>query len=320
MFKQFKPKCLSMLGVDISPTSVKILELSKIDKQLRIEGYGYLKIPGNLVEANTINDKDLLTDHLKRLLLQINLRSKCSALAVPDALIIRKIIRVIACLTKSELAELVQIEAKKYLDYSAAELNIDYALLGSNPKQVAMNDVLLVATGKENVNQRVDVLKSAGLEVTVVEVASFAIARVMTNQLNRELTSSTGSPLAVILEFGLVSTQLIIMKGKNVIHTQQVLHELPDFLLIWVAIKKVLSEFFTTTGNQTIERYFVAGELENLSELAHLIHQETGVSAVVVDPFKHMALGKNIDATKLFKLAPSFMIATGLAMRLCDGD
>ena len=56
MLKLFKSKHNSILGIDISSTSVKILEVSTNGDQYRVEGYGSASLPENAMEGNTIKD------------------------------------------------------------------------------------------------------------------------------------------------------------------------------------------------------------------------------------------------------------------------
>ena len=56
MFGLFEKKSNAMLGLDISSTSVKLLELSKSGDRYRVEAYGVEPLPPNAVVEKNISD------------------------------------------------------------------------------------------------------------------------------------------------------------------------------------------------------------------------------------------------------------------------
>ena len=296
MFTRFKRKPRSMLGVDINPTSIKVLELSRIHNQWLIKTYGYLQ----LSDKNAIHNIELLANDLKKLLLQMKCCTKSAIVAIPDTQIVKKTIPIVAGLTQSELTELINREAKKQLEYPST-MCIDYAVLNSYSKKIEIKELLVLATRKENVIQRVKALHQAGLKVKVVEVESFAVARVFDNSLH------------VVIEFNVFFIRLFVIQNRQIIGTEQINNDLS------FSIKKILGELFLSNGYEEFSHIFLAGELSNLNEWAELIYQESGIPTTIINPFKFMNYHKNIDSKALQKIASSFLIATGLAMRGFDG-
>ena len=93
MLNLFKSQHRSILGIDISSTSVKILEVSKSGDQYCVEGYGRVALPINAVEGNVIKDVDAVADSIKKLLISANLTCKQAACAVPESSAISKVIQ-----------------------------------------------------------------------------------------------------------------------------------------------------------------------------------------------------------------------------------
>lgn len=68
--------------------------------------------------------------------------------------------------------------------------------------------------------------------------------------------------------------------------------------------------------NEPIDRIIVTGGSANLEGIAQLMTDETGVTAEVGNPFKHMVIDdESIPEQYLRDIAPSSVIAVGLAVR-----
>ena len=68
MLELFKQKQRSILGIDISSSAVKILEISGTGDALCVEGYGRELLPANAVDENVIRDIEAVAKHNKTML------------------------------------------------------------------------------------------------------------------------------------------------------------------------------------------------------------------------------------------------------------
>ncbi len=98
-------------------------------------------------------------------------------LAVPDAVVISKIVQLNASLTSREIEEAVFIEVGNDIAYRFDELCIDFTLLNSAIKNPEIMDVLIIATHTENIQKRTEISQRAGLEVKIIDIESYAIER-----------------------------------------------------------------------------------------------------------------------------------------------
>lgn len=356
VLKRFKPKYRSLLGIDISPTSVKILELSCISAKPCIENYAYERLSPNVNDTNTAKDIDALASSIKKLLAQTKAVSKFVALAVSDSTVISKTIQLANSLNDLELEELVYVEADKYLSCSSAEINIDFAIQGANEKKLGMVDVLLVACRKETLHRRVEAIKRAGLQAKFVDVESYAVARVVQQLLTKEMPLFGQDKSIAVINIGMQFTHLFIVEKGRVTYTKedvfgvkQLLDAIaehyqlsieeafilqthtpkpadfelellqPFIAMILVQIKRNLQFFVSMSYQGLIDHIFLAGDLGSLGILASLIEQETGISTSVANPFKHLDVSKHINYEMITNLAPSFLVACGLALRGVNG-
>lgn len=351
VLKLFKPKHRSILGIDISSSSVKILEISCSGDQLCVEGYGRQLLPVNALDGNVIKDVEAVADCIKKLIHSSRLNCKQVALAVPDSAVISKVVQMNDGLNDSEMEELVIIEADKYIPYPIDEINLDFEILGHSAKNSAMLDVLIVASRAENVNSRVEAITRAGLEAKIVDVESYAVERAA-QQLSQELPAGGQDKIVAIIDIGANYTHLFVLHGMRLIFSREekfggmqlieaiaehyniskdeallqkvecklpsgyeaeVLEPFKDMVLL--QIKRTLQFFYSTSQHGFVDHILLAGGLARQPGLASLIQEQLGVSTTVANPLLHMAFGSRVNVEALNNDAPALMAACGLALR-----
>lgn len=220
MLKLFKPRRQSLLGIDISSTSIKIVEISGSAQQHCVNGYASQLLPLNAVEGNTVKDIDAIAYSIKQMILAESLNSKNAVLAVPDSAVISKTIQINEGLTESEMEEFIIMEAEKYIPYPVNEVNLDFEVIGASPKNAALLDVLIVASRSENVNSRVEAVKRAGLETLVVDVESFAVERAA-QCLSQSLPAQGRDKVIAIIDIGALYSHFFVLHGLKMIFTRE---------------------------------------------------------------------------------------------------
>ena len=79
-----------MLGIDISSTCVKLLEISKNKDSYKIESYAVEPLPPNAVAEKNIQDIEAVGEAVKRAVKRSGTRTKLASLAVPGSAAITK--------------------------------------------------------------------------------------------------------------------------------------------------------------------------------------------------------------------------------------
>ena len=180
MFGLFGNKSSTVLGVDISSSSVKLLELSRQGDRYKVESYAVEPLPANAVVEKNITDVEAVGDALKKVANKARTSIKHTAVAVSGSAVITKLIQMNGGLNEFEMEDQIALEADQYIPYPLDEVAIDFEVQGpseTNPDQV---DVLLAACRKENVDIREDALSIAGLSTKVVDVEAYALERAFT--------------------------------------------------------------------------------------------------------------------------------------------
>ncbi|MBA2651943.1 MAG: type IV pilus assembly protein PilM [Tatlockia sp.] len=332
MLQRFKANYRSLLGVDISPTSVKILEISLYHNRFCIEGYGYKRLPSNTLEQN----REKIRSCIKKLLAKINSSAKFAAVAVPDSTVISKTIQLVDSLNEREMEELILLEAGKYLAYPSDKISIDFAIIGPSKTSLGMLDVQLLASREDNVSRRVDLLRDAGLEVKLVDIESYVLASV----IEQLFPKNSHSKLIALIIISYESIKIFVYENGKSIYTQEEAFDTSQLQAIEQAaqlenkptdynivildsfidsalkqIKRSLHYFFSTCHFDFLEQIFLAGEISVLTELVQKVQAETGSPTSVADPFKSLSFSNNINLAEFRKQAPRFLIALGLALR-----
>lgn len=351
MFNLFKTKHQTLLGVDISSSSVKILEISGESDNYCVEQYATCFLPPLAVDGNIIKDVDAVASSIKQLLTQSQFASKCAAIAVPDSSVISKVVQVSANLNDAEMEELVLIEADKFISYPINEINLDFVPLGPSIKNASMIDVLVVASRTENVSARVEVMERAGLDVKVVDVESYAVERTA-QLLAKDLPENSADKTIAVVDVGSMYTHLFMLKGMKMIFCREeafggeqliesmaqqygmsvdearklkIEGPLPDDYeekvggafkeSILLQVKRTLQFFYSTSNQGSVDYIFLAGGVSKEAGLRDLLQNNLGITTHSVDPFSKMSVNPRLSAQKLKAEASSLMVACGLALR-----
>lgn len=354
MLNLFKSKHRSILGIDISSTSVKILELSLKGDDYCIENYGSAVLPEHAMEGNVIKDIDAVANTIKKLINTSHFSCKQVACAVPDSCAISKIIQINSGLSEQEIEELVVSEADKYIPYPIDEINIDFNVLGPSSKNSAMIDVLIVASRAENVSNRAEVITRAGLEPKVIDVESYAVERAV-QLLKDDLPAGGEKKNIAVIDIGAVYTHLFVLHGMRVIFSREeefggkqlidavvkkydiqrdeavvgieqstlasdYIDEIlqPFNELIFLQVKRALQFFFSTSHHTFVDHILLAGGVTKQPGIAQLLQDHINIPTSIANPFSKMGLAKHLNREAINQASPTLMVACGLALRYVE--
>lgn len=354
MFGLFGKKSSAVLGVDVSSSSVKLLELSKQGGRYKVESYAVEPLPANAVVEKNITDVEAVGEVLKRVASKSRTSLKQVAVAVSGSAVITKLIQMDGGLNEFEMEDQIALEADQYIPYPLDEVAIDFEVQGpseTNPDQV---DVLLAACRKENVDIREDALEIAGLTTKIVDVEAYALERAYA-LIEPQLDSQGEELVVAIVDIGATMTTLSVLAGGVTVYTReqifggkQLTEEiqrryglsleeaglakkqggLPDDYesevltpfreAVVQQVARALQFFFGASQHNAVDYVVLAGGTASIQGLIEMVEEKTGTPALVANPFADMAVGSRVNASALSNDAPSLMIACGLAMRSFD--
>lgn len=140
-------KAGTLLGVDISSTAVKILQLSPSGNKYKLENYVIRPLPANSVVEKNISDIDAVGDCIARAVSILKPSSKDAAVA--GSAVITKIIEMNAALSDSEMENQIVVEADQYIPYPLDEVSIDFERQELSECSPEMVEVLLAAVSRQ---------------------------------------------------------------------------------------------------------------------------------------------------------------------------
>lgn len=350
----FKQRQALILGIDISSTAVKLLELSQQGLRYRVESYAVEPLPPNSVVEKTITDVEAVGDAIRRALKRSGTRAKQAAVAVAGSAVITKVISMPANLSDDEMESQIQLEADQYIPYPLEEVNMDFEVLGPSEKNPNMVDVLLAASRSENVDMRVAALELAGLTAKIVDVEAYALENAF-SLLAAQFPGEGYDRTIAVADVGATMTTLNVLHNRKIIYTReqvfggkQLTEEiqrryglsyeeagmakrqggLPDNYLPEVLapfkeamtqqISRSLQFFFSSSHYNSVDYIVLAGGCASIPGVDEMMEQNLGTPSMIANPFASMSLAPRVKAQALSNDAPALMIACGLAMRSFD--
>jgi type IV pilus assembly protein PilM len=351
MLQLFNRAPRPLIGLDISSTSVKLLELGQSGGRYRVESYAVVPLPQGAVEEKNLADVDAVGSAIKRAVSRAGTRTKNAAVAVAGSAVITKMISMPANMSEDEMADQIQLEADHYIPYPMEEVNLDFEVMGPSEKQEGMVDVLLAASRSENVDVRVAALELGGLTAKIVDVEAFAMETAFALIANQVPDNGEKKTIAVV-DVGATMTTLSVSHDSKVIYTReqvfggkQLTEEimtryglsyeeaglakkqggLPDSYETEVLqpfkeamaqqVSRSLQFFFSSSQHNTVDHIVLAGGCASIPGVDALIEDKVGITTSIANPFANMSLTSHINPEAIRADAASLMIACGLAMR-----
>jgi type IV pilus assembly protein PilM len=349
-FDFFSNPSKPMLGLDISSSAVKLVELSRSGDGYKVEAYRVLPLPANTVVEKNIADLDALSETIESVVKRSGTKLKDTIAAVSGSSVITKEIELPAGLTELQMEMQIEVEADQYIPYPMEEVAFDFDLIGPVENNPDLVKVLLAACRQENVEHRRQALEMAGLQPKVIDVEGFAIERaykLMENQLGQ-----VGDQVVAIADIGATMfTFTVLVDGKTIYSREQLFggKQLTEEIqrrygLSWEEageakrkgglpedyesevlepfkesliqhITRSLQFFYSSSHFNYVDQLFLGGGVSALEGLVDEVEQAIGLPTAVANPLANMQLSKSINASAIANDAPALLLAVGLAMR-----
>lgn len=347
----FVPGNAPLVGLDISTSGVRLVELSQVGKHdYRLERYASETFPRGAVVDGNIENIDQVNEAVRRVWKKSGTRAKNVALGMPPASVITKKIILPAGLSEDELEVQVESEASQYIPFALDEVSLDFDVLGpaAQPEDL---EVMLAASRREKVEDRVAIAEAAGLKATVMDIDSYA-ARAALDRVIGLNPQSGADQVVALFQIGAHVTHISVMQDGITIYereqpfggnqlTQDIVRAyglsfdeaesrkksgdladnyqadlLTPFLeSAAMEVTRAIQFFFTSTPYTRVDQLYLAGGCALIPGLLDMVASRTKISSAVLSPFKGMQLAPNVREAQLRNEAPAYLVACGLAMR-----
>jgi type IV pilus assembly protein PilM len=337
-FDIFKAKAPPLFGLDISSSSVKMVEIAEAGKDTyRVERYAIEPLARDAVADGNINNLEAAADAVRRAHKRLGTRLKHVAMAVPTGAVITKKIVVASGLRESELEVQVESEANQYIPFALEEVNLDFQVVGPSPTSPEEQEILI-----------------AGLKPLVMDVESYAQQSAL-GLVVHGLPGNGKDQNVAIVDVGANVMQVTVLRNDQSVYTreqafggnqltQEIVNRygmsaeeaenakrsggLPDDFEAEVLrpfmenlsaeVQRALQFFFTSTQYHSVEHILLAGGSAVIPGLDEVVTSRTQVTTTVANPFATMQTSSRIQLKRLMVDAPSLVVACGLAMRRFD--
>ncbi len=345
----------ALIGLDITTSSVKLIELTESGRSYRVESYSAEPTPPNAINEKAIVDADAVGEAIRRAVKRSGTKAKEVAIAISGDAAITKVIQMPANLTDNELEGQVELQADQYIPFPMEEVSFDFEVVGPSERDPDMVDVLLVATRTENVDQRQVAVEAAGLHPRVVDVEAFAVENAC-QLLTHQMVDGGIDKLIAIVDFGASTTTFSVLQDLKVVYTrdfafggQQLTEEImrtyglsledagrakkegglpsnyqPEVLDAFIddmsqQVNRSLQFFLASgSGREQPDQILVVGGCANIPGVADVIGSRVGIPTEIGDPLGQMKVSGKAKAQGVQADATALLTACGLALRSFD--
>ncbi|SEO48269.1 type IV pilus assembly protein PilM [Duganella sp. CF517] len=341
-----------LMGLDISTSSVRVVELAQGAKgEVRLERYAAEPLPRGAVVDGNIENMDQVVEVVRRVWKKSGSRARLAALGMPPASVITKKIILPAGLSEDQLEVQVESEASQYIPFALDEVSLDFDVIGAAANSPEDIEVMLAASRREKVEDRVAIAEASGLKATVMDIESYA-ARAALDRITAQLPGAGAGQVVALFQIGAQVTHISVMLDGATVYereqpfggnslTQDIVRaygmafdeaearkksgDLPDnyapelltpFLeSAAMEVTRAIQFFYTSTPYTRVDQLFLAGGCAVIPGLLELVAGRTRIASAVISPFKGMQLGASVREAQLRADAPAYLVACGLALR-----
>ncbi len=346
----FGNKKKSLLGIDISSSSIKTVELVCKGDKITLKAFDIMSLPDGAVVDKNIVDVSAVGEALKASITRLGSKVSHAAAAVSGASVITKIIHVSSALSEEQLESQIEIEADQHIPYPLEDVALDFSIIGPSEKSEDTNDVLLVACRKETIDSVVDAFDIANLSAKVVDFEPYAQQRSLAALLDAKEIDEQA--VVVLVDIGATATDVSILHDGHVVYNREQVFggnqlvmdvaaryslsmdeaerqvKRPELLpesaesdvlspfrsQILQQITRSLQLFFAATNYNDVDVIVLSGGVAAMSGLQNLLQEDLGTQVVVASPLDFIDSSAVTDQAALEREAPSLMLAVGLAL------
>jgi type IV pilus assembly protein PilM len=341
-----------MIGLDVSSSSVKLVELGQTASgDFVLERFALEPFEKGWITDGQIEKFDEVADAVRRVVSKSGTRTKQVVMAMPQSSVITKKIVLPAGLREEEMELQVESEANQYIPFSLDEVSLDFCVVGPSPTSLGDVEVLIAASRKDRVQDRQGLAEAAGLTPVILDIESHA-SRLAMSRVIGSLPNEGRDALVALFEIGADTTSLKVLRDDEQLYDRdqafggaqltqlisrqygfsfeeaeqkKLAGDLPEDYETTILgpfvdslsqeIGRALQYFFTSTPHHKVHYVMLAGGTATLPGLKDRVTDLTGFASMVVNPFDSMQLGSSVRENRIRREAASYLTACGLAMR-----
>jgi type IV pilus assembly protein PilM len=350
MFFQSK----KLIGLDIGTANIKMAEVDFSRKGSTLVNFAIMPTPPRAINGGDIADPAAISDALKTMILKLKSKRKAIATGLWGTSVISKRITIPA-MDEKLVGGQIRWEAEQYIPFDINEVNIDFKILKSFQSSPESLDILLVAARQDIAFLYQDIVQSAGLQCSIIDVSGFSLANCFLNNWG----SQKGQTVA-LMNIGAAITNFVIVENGEVIFCRDIPvggqtytgeiqkamgmsfeeaealkisactgqaapEEVSKILqstheVIVEEVQSSLDFFVNTTPGLPVQQCLVTGGASRTTGLINQLSEHTKMGFQIFDPFRNVKLNDRLLSPDYVSEIRDFAsIAMGLGMR-AQGD
>lgn len=344
-----------LIGLDISASRVKLLELAKSGSGYRVESSGSEPLPQGAIEDKQIANPEIVGQAIARLVGRSGAKSRQAAVAVSGSSVISKLIEMPAHLREHEMEEQIGFEADQYIPYPVEEVALDFQVLKPSERDPELVEVLLAACRRDTIDRKVEALSYAGLTPKVVDVEAYAIQNAC-QLLSKQMPDGGKDKTIAVVDVGSSNTSVNVLHDLETVYTREqgfgghqltleIMRNLgiseqeaeqaraqnrlpetyenemmPAFIEnLAQQIDRTLQFFFSSSPDyDSVDQIILAGGCATIPGIDSAIQNRVNIPTVIAEPLSNMKSSWRAKRNMPDEAEPAMLIACGLALRAFD--
>lgn len=217
----------SVLGIDVGPSSIKIVQLKKKKGRAILETYGELSL-GPYAQIEIGRATNLPTDKIGQAVIDVlresNTTTNKCGISIPMGSSLVSFIK-LPKVDEKQLAQMIPLEARKYIPVPISEVTLDYLVIPRNESiaseyenseekpEEKTTDVLLVVIHNDALEKNREITRLAKLDTAFSEIEIFGSMRAVLEP---------GTAPQMIIDFGSNSTKVYVVE-RGILRTSHMI-------------------------------------------------------------------------------------------------
>ena len=207
------------IGLDISDFSLKLFQLNRFGKKIKIQAISRLDLPKGLIEGGVIKNQEEVLAAIKKLIaypIYGRVTPTEIVACLPETKTFIKLIEVEK--SPNDFEATLRIEMEKQIPFSFDEIYYDWQVISETN---LARQVLIGAGSKEIVNQYADLINRCGIPLSALEVESVPICRSLLAEEHYKFKGAAKTNYGII-DIGAQRTSMTVYSEKTLLFTMSI--------------------------------------------------------------------------------------------------
>ncbi|MGI6562894.1 MAG: type IV pilus biogenesis protein PilM [Clostridia bacterium] len=311
-------------GLEISPDKIRVVELAQGSPKPRLLNVGSIDLPEGAVKDGFIKKPDEVSNSLKKLWKEAGINTKDVLLGLNNQYVLVRVANMPKT-NPEHVDRSILFQAQDHLPVPLSTVELDYLVIDDNVAgRPDVIKVMLVAGGKNMIQQHIDAIQDAGLRVVDIDISALALSKILTEEqlsgTNISINLCKDISVLVITSYGkpvFVRNMSVKITDEHVSGTDPN-HDLSSLTSsISGDIIASVNYFKENYPDTNIGNIYMTGLLCRNERFLQAMNDDAGIRLIPVNPFEILSDKKNKTAD--IQIPGEYGVAAGLAIRGLEG-